>query len=181
MFENEYTMDSKRYCKWMVPICYKLPIFYVWLGVFIVSTIGLIYFKTHEMVNANRWITVAVFLMFISFYRAIPRRWMVANKQYRLMKQKYFNDKDWQCKNVITNRYIELYLNGKQNNTVGWDEIKEFREAKTYFNLSTGNGREGVMLDKECFTKGNVVDFKEYMKREHSDIPYKQEEPAYNK
>lgn len=179
MFENQYVMDSKKYEKYMVPKFYLLPIFYIYMAILVVSIIGLIYFEKHDV--GTRWKTVAVFLIFIAIFRGIFRKWMVANKQYRLLKQKAFGDKPWECRTVIGNHYIELFLNGKQNNTVGWDEIKEFREAKSYFNLSTGNGRDGVMLEKDSFTKGTAAEFIEYMKREHNSIPYRPEDAPFDR
>lgn len=179
MFENVYLMDSKRYSKWTVPKFYMLPIFYIYIVVFILAAVGFYVFT--KISPNNRFMTLSVVLMFISVYRGIPHKWMVSNKQYRLMKQKYFNNMPWTCKVVVNSHSIELYINDKSNNTVFWNDIKKFVEAKSYFTLGTGNGREGVQLDKESFTIGDAESFKEYMKKEHPDIACEWEVPAFDK
>lgn len=179
MFENEYVMDHKRYEKWTVPKFWCVPLFYVWMVVFFISIFGIWYFTKNNV--SKRWVSLAALMAFVSIYRAIPRRWMAQNKQYRVTAQQYFNEKPWTCRIVISNNYIEQYLNGKLDNTIGWDQIKKYIEGKSHILLGTGNGREGIMLDKDSFTKGKAEDLKIYVRNQHPTIIFEKEVPAYDK
>lgn len=179
MFENEYVMDHKRYEKWTVPKFWCVPFFYIWMVVFVISLFGIWYFT--KTGTSSKWVSLAALMAFVSIYRAIPRRWMAQNKQYRVLSQQYFNEKPWTCKICINNHYIEQYLNGKQDSTIGWDQIKKLIEGKSHFLLATGNGREGVMLDKDSFTKGDPESFKAYIAKDHPTIVLEKEIAAYDK
>ena len=92
-----------------------------------------------------------------------------------------FNEKDWLCKVIVRDKDISLHINGKLNNRVEWSDIKKLEEAKTYFKLTSPDGVEGVMLDKECFTEGNADSFKEWMSNVHPEIEQVPIAPAFNK
>lgn len=179
MFVNEYIMDHKRYEKWTVPKFYLLPIFYVYIVVFIVSSIGLWLFTKNGI--AVRWRTLALVLMFLSIYRGIFVNWMRSNKMYRLMKQKYYGDKCWKCRVEIDDRSILLYINDKLNNEVQWNIIKKCCNAKSFIALRTEKFGEAVMLDKSSFIKGDADSFLKYMETHHKDIPIVEEDPKFNR
>ena len=179
MFENEYLMTSKKYEKYIVPKFYALPIFYVYFVIFIMGIIGYYYFNKNNI--DLRWKTLSVFLIFISIYRGVFYKWMLANKQYRLMQSQYFGGESWICKYVIKDESIELYLNGKLNNVVPWDKIKKWTEAKTYFALRTENYMDAIMLEKDSFVKGNIEKFKKYMFDSHTNVPFERELFKYDR
>ena len=49
--------------------------------------------------------------------------------------------------------YSTLYINNKINNHVNWEDLTKFEEAKTYYKLTSKDQIEGVMLDKDSFTR----------------------------
>lgn len=170
MFVNEYVMTRKRYDKWAVPIFWKVPMFYVYCVIFVAGAAGWIYF--HAVGAELRWQSVGAFLTFVAVYRGVFFRWMHADKTFRLTRTQYFDGKDWTCKVIIGEKNISLYINGKINNKVEWDDIVKFEEAKSYYRLTTDGQNEGVMIDKECFTEGDSEHFKQWMKETHPNIEY---------
>ena len=172
MFINEYTMDRKRYDKWATPKFWRLRTFYLYLVLFAAGVFGWIYF---DKVNVSaRWQTIGAFLIFVAVYRGVFFHWIQA-------RQKYFNEKYCLCKFIVRDKDISLHINGKLNNRVEWSDIKKLEEAKTYFKLTSPDGVEGVMLDKECFTEGNADSFKEWMLNVHPEIEQVPIAPAFNK
>jgi len=106
---------------------------------------------------------------------------MHADKTFRVMRTQYFNDKDWTCKVMIREKDISLYINNKINNHVNWEDLTKFEEAKTYYKLTSKDQIEGVMLDKESFTKGDSESFKQWMLEQHPEIEYGPIDPAFDK
>lgn len=179
MFINEYVMDRRRYDKWATPKFWLLPIFYVYCAIFAAGVFGWIYFS-HVNVSA-RWQTIGAFLTFVAVYRGVFFQFMHADKTFRVTKSQYFDGKDWNCKVILGDKNISLYINGKWNNKVEWSEIQKLEEAKTYFKLSSGTHNEGVMLDKTCFTEGDADSFKQWMLKEKPQIPQVPIAPMFNK
>lgn len=171
MFVNEYVMNRKRFDRWTTPKFWKVtPGFYIYLGLFIAGIFGWIYF---DIVDApRRWQTVGAFLTFVAVYRGVFFQWMRADKMFRVTRQKYFGEKDWTCKVKVDDNKVYLYINGKFNNSVEWKDVVKFEEAKTYFRLGTDEFREGVMLDKESFIKGDCDSFKQWVLDRHPEVPY---------
>lgn len=179
MFTNEYIMDRKRYNKWATPKFWKLPVFYVYCFIFAAGIFGWIYF---EKVNAPvRWQTIGAFLTFVAVYRGIFFRWMHADKTFRVTRARYFDGKNWSCKVIIGCKDISLYINGKMNNKVAWSDIEKFEEARSYYKLAVADSNEGVILDKECFTKGDADSFKQWMRDCHPEVVYGSIESAFDK
>lgn len=179
MFINEYIMDRRRYDKWATPKFWKLPVFYLYLVIFIAGIFGWIYF---DRVDAPaRWQTIGAFLTFVAVYRGVFFRWMHADKTFRLTRANYFGGKDWTCKVIVGERNISLYINGKINNKVEWDQILRFEEAKSYFRLSTDEYNEGVMIDKASFTEGDTDSFRQWMLDKHPEIKYGPVTPSLDK
>ena len=85
------------------------------------------------------------------------------------------------CKVVVGGKNISLYINGKINNKVEWEDIQKYEEAKSYYKLTTGENNEGVLLDKQCFTQGDVEVFKQWMIEQHPEIEYGWIHPMYDK
>ncbi len=52
-------------------------------------------------------------------------------------------------------------------------------EAKSYFDLAVDN--DFVRLDKAGFTKGTPEEFKEWMLKEHPEIPYEKEKKEFDR
>lgn len=179
MFINEYIMDHRRYEKWTVPKFYMLPIFYVYILVFIISAIG--YWSFTKYGIAARWKTLAIVLMFIAVYRGVFVNWLKANKVYRLMKDKYYGGKCWKCRVEVDDKSILLYVNDTFNNEVRWNVIQKCCVAKSYIALRTEKFGEAVMLDNMSYIKGDVASFLDYMKTHHHDIPIIEEDPKYNR
>lgn len=179
MFVNEYVMTRKRYDKWATPKFWKLRTFYMWIAIFVAGVFGWFYFDQADV--SPRWKTLGVFLGFVAVYRGVFFRWLHADKTFRLTRQKYFNEKNWTCKVILGEKNISLYINGKSNNKVEWSEIKKFEEAKTYFKLTSEDGIEGVMLDKESFVEGDADSFRQWMKDYHPEIAHEPIAPAFNK
>ena len=82
---------------------------------------------------------------------------------------------------MIREKDIALYINNKINNHVNWEDLTKFEEAKTYYKLTSKDQIEGVMLDKESFTKGNSESFKQWMLEQHPEIEYGPIDPAFDK
>ena len=57
----------------------------------------------------------------------------------------------------------------------------KLEEAKTYLKLTSKDGIEGVMLDKESFTEGTSDSFIQWMKKKHPEIACTPIAPAFNK
>lgn len=175
MFENEYKMDIKRYRRWTTPIFYKLPSFWPWLVIFLAAAVGaVVFYKNNMPVN---WKSLALMLMLISFYRSVLFRPMLAGKQFKMMRVQR-GKKEWDCKVAVGNT-IRLYEDGQFSNEVFFGQIKKFVEAKSYFDLAVEN--DFVRLDKGGFTKGSAEEFKEWMLKEHPDIPYEREKKEFDK
>ena len=179
MFVNEYVMDRRRYDKWATPKFWKLPIFYVYCVIFVAGAFGWIYFQKADA--PMRWQTVGAFLTFVAVYRGVFFKWMHADKTFRLTRETYFVGKNWTCKVIVGEKNISLYINGKVNNKVEWEQIRKFEDAKTYFKLTAQEGNEGVMLDKSCFTEGDADSFRQWMLDNHPDIEYGPIAPAFDK
>ena len=172
-------MDRRRYDKWAAPKFWKLPIFYVYCVIFVAGVFGWIYFKKADA--SLRWQSIGAFLTFVAVYRGVFFKWMHADKTFRVTRETYFGGKDWTCKVIIGEKNISLYINGKINNKVEWEEIKKFEEAKSYFKLSTNEYNEGVMIDKSCFTEGDADSFKQWMLDNHPEIKYGPIAPPFDK
>lgn len=179
MFVNEYVMDRKRYDKWATPKFWKLPLFYVYCFIFVAGVFGWFYFDRADV--SVKWKTIGAFLTFVAVYRGVFFHWMHADKTFRLMRARNFDGKDWLCKVVVGGKNISLYINGKINNKVEWEDIQKYEEAKSYYKLTTGENNEGVLMDKQCFTKGDAEAFKQWMLEQHPEIEYGWIHPMYDK
>ena len=179
MFVNEYVMNRQRYDKWATPIFWKVPSFYLYCVIFAAGVFGWIYFDRADV--AARWKTIGAFLTFVAVYRGVFFPWMHADKTFRVMRARYFNDKDWVCKVMVSEERISLFINGKINNRIEWKDVLAFEEAKTYFKLTTDERNEGVMIDKESFIKGDGESLKRWMKDNHPEIVYQTVKPQFNK
>lgn len=175
MFENEYKMDIRRYQRWTTPIFYNVLSFWPWLFIFLLSTVGAIIFYKNDL--PMRWKSLALMLMLISVYRSVLFRPMLAGKQFKLMRSQK-GKKFWNCKVVVGNT-IRLYEDGEFSNEVFFKQVKKFVEAKSYFDLAVDN--DFVRLDKAGFTKGTPEEFKEWMLKEHSEIPYEKEKKEFDR
>ena len=131
----------------------ELPIFYVYCIIFAAGTFGWIYF--HHVGASLRWQSVGATLSFIALYRGVFFKWMHADKTFRVTcVLNISTDKDWTCKVMIREKgHSTLYINNKINNHVNWEDLTKFEEAKTYYKLTSKDQIEGVMLDKESFTR----------------------------
>ena len=116
-------------------------------------------------------------LMLISVYRSVLFRPMLAGKQFKLMRVQK-GKKFWNCKVVVGNT-IRLYEDGEFSNEVFFKQVKKFVEAKSYFDLAVDN--DFVRLDKAGFTKGTPEEFKEWMLKEHPEIPYEKEKKEFDR
>lgn len=179
MYTNEYIMNRRRYDKWATPKFWKLPVFYIYCFIFIAGVFGWVYFK--QVGAAMRWQSIGAFLTFVAVYRGIFFQWMHADKTFRVMRSTYFNDQDWKCKIHVTEKRISLFINGKLNNQVEWEQVRKLEEAKTYYKLTTDEKNEGILLDKECFTHGTGEAFVTWMKEEHPEIEQGRIAPAFDK
>lgn len=175
MFENEYKMNIRRYQRWTTPIFYKVLSFWPWLFIFLLSTVGAIIFYKNDL--PMRWKSLALMLMLISVYRSVLFRPMLAGKQFKLMRSQK-GKKFWNCKVVVGNT-IRLYEDGEFSNEVFFKQVKKFVEAKSYFDLAVDN--DFVRLDKAGFTKGTPEEFKEWMLKEHPEIPYEKEKKEFDR
>ena len=146
---------------------------------FVAGAFGWIYFQKADA--PMRWQTVGAFLTFVAVYRGVFFKWMHADKTFRLTRETYFGGKNWTCKVIVGEKNISLYINGKVNNKVEWEQIRKFEDAKTYFKLTAQEGNEGVMLDKSCFTEGDADSFRQWMLDNHPDIEYGPIAPAFDK
>ena len=175
MFENEYKMDIRRYQRWTTPIFYKVLSFWPWMVIFLLATVGAIVFYHRDM--PLRWKSLSLMLMLISFYRSILFRPMLAGKQFKMMRLQK-GKKFWTCK-VIVGNTIRLFEDGEFSNEVFFKQIKKFVEAKSYFDLAVDN--DFVRLDTAGFTKGTPEEFKEWMLKEHPEIPYAREKKEFDR
>lgn len=179
MFINEYVMDRRRFDKWATPKFWRLPSFYAWCCIFVAGIFAWIYFGQADV--SARWQSIGAFLTFVAVYRGVFFRWMHADKTFRLTRQKYFNEQNWTCKVIVGDKNISLYINGKFNNRVEWNQVQKFEEAKSYYKLVADENGEGVMLDKASFTEGDSDSFRQWMQEHHADISYGPIAPAYDK
>ncbi len=175
MFENEYKMDIRRYQRWTTPIFYKVASFWPWLFIFVLSSVGAFIFYKNDL--SIRWKSLALMLMLISVYRSILFRPMLAGKQFKLMRVQK-GKKFWNCKVVVGNT-IRLYEDGEFSNEIFFKQVKKFVEARSYFDLAVDN--DFVRLDKAGFTKGTPEEFREWMLKEHPEIPYEKEKKEFDK
>lgn len=179
MYTNEYIMNRKRYDKWATPKFWKVPVFYMYCVLFVAGVFGWVYFR--KVGAETRWQSIGAFLTFVAVYRGVFFQWMHADKTFRVMRTTYFNDQDWKCKVSVTEKRISLFINGKLNNQVEWEQIVKLEEAKTYLKLTANDNKEGIILDKNCFTQGTSEEFKKWMKEEHPEIRQEKISPAFDK
>ncbi len=178
MFVNEYEMTRKRFLLWSTPVCYRLPVFYIYCAIFLFSGFAWYYFDHNGA--AIRWQTLAAFMMIFSFYRGVAFRYMAVDKQYRLTKLNMYKDVPWMCKVEVNDGGIRVSANGKLQAYVKWERIEAFEEADSFLDLKVKEGDQ-ARLDKACFTKGSEEEFKAYMAEKHPDIPYRTVKPAWNR
>lgn len=178
MFVNEYEMTRKRFIQWSTPIFYKLPIFYIYCAIIVFSVFAWWYFATNNV--AVRWQTLAAFMVLISLYRGVAFRYMATDKQYRLTKENMYKNVAWMCKVEVNDGGIRVSANGKLQAYVKWERICAFEEANTFFDLKVREGDQ-ARLDKAGFTKGDAESFKKYMLENHSEIPYGETDPRWNR
>lgn len=178
-FVNEYEMTRKRFSKWSTPNIFRISLTYVWIVVGLVSAFAWIYFAKND--TEIRWQTLAAFMVLIAIYRGFLFRHMAVDKTYRLTKANTYKGEPWMCKVEINDGGIRVSANGTMSAYVKWDRVSSFQEAKTFLDLKVDGDENQARLDKESFTEGDVESFKQYMREKHSDIPYKEVEPAWNK
>ncbi len=175
MFENQYVMDIKRYRRWTAPTFYKVKSFWPWMVILAIGLYGAIFFSNEE--TKLNWESLGYMLVLVSVYRAVFFRYMLAGKQFKMMRVQN-GMKQWDCK-VIVGNTIRLFTNDQPNNEVFWKQVTKCVEAKSYFDLSVDN--DFVRLDKNCFTKGDAESFKAWMLQEHPEIPWEKEKPEFDK
>ena len=175
MFENQYVMDLKRYRRWTAPTFYKVKSFWGWVVVFIIGLVGALFFHNED--TRLNWESLGYMLMLVSVYRGVFFRYMLAGKQFKMMRVQ-FGLKQRNCKDIVGNT-IRVYTDDNLSNEVFWKQVAKFVEAKSYFDLSVDN--DFVRLDKNCFTKGTAEEFKAWMLAEHPEIPYAEELPEFDK
>ena len=181
MFVNEYEMTHKRYIKWMTAKFYKLPIFYIYVFVFILSAIAFWYFGKLKFDGFGRWQTLCVCLMFVSVYRGIFFRYLHASKSYRIKKSEAFGKNKWMCKVVIDLNHIEVFTNDEFKYRVHFDDVVSIVEAKSYATLKTRDETNSVRIDKESFTKGDYESFVKFIRGNKPNIKFEKENPSFDK
>ena len=178
-FQNEYEMTDERYLKYMLPIFYKEKSFIIYVVVSVLAFIAFIYLDF--VVHNYKMGLFALSLIFISVYITMFRKYITVNRQYKIIKHNELNDKPWMCKYNISNDGIDIYVNREKNNYIPWGRIKKWTEAKSYIALRWGQYLDAIILDKASFVEGTLDEFKDYMKREHDDIPFENEDPAFDR
>jgi len=179
-FINEYEMTRGRYNKWAVPKFWCLPVFYVYLAIFILSVGSWVYFNQHDV--AQKWRTLCAFMCLISVYRGVAFKYMATDKQYRLTKMQVFKDKPWMCKIDVTEGGIKVGANKNKPSHIKWERVEKFVEGKSYFDfkVTTSLGSDQARLDKNCFTLGDAESFKQFVLEQHPEIPYEWAEKKWD-
>ena len=177
-FKNEYHMSRRRYIHWTTPVFYRDIAFWVFSGIFVFALAALMYFN--QVGAPGRWKTLAMFMMVLSVYRVVFYKVLATDKHYRLLRQQKFNDKDWTVEIIVDDKGVKYKTNGRNASYVKWADIVSFQEAKSFFDLNDSLTQQ-ARLDKECFTKGDADSFREYMLKEHPEIPYGPVDPKINK
>lgn len=175
MFENVYTMNLKRYRKWTAPVFYRVKSFWFWVVIFIIGVIGAVFFRNED--TKLNWESLGYMLALIGVYRGVFFRYMLAGKQFKLMRAQN-GVKEWECKVVVGNT-IRLYVNDNFNNEIFWKQVEKVVEAKSYFDLCVDN--DFARLDKSCFTKGDVDSFREFIKTEHPELTIEKEKWEFDR
>lgn len=178
-FVNEYEMTRERFVKWSTANLLKQPIFYVFAAMFAVSIFAWVYFAQHGA--AQRWETLAAFMALISLYRGVLYGPMAASKSYKLTMEHTYKNEPWMCKVEVSDGGIRVSANGKMHAYVKWERVSSFMEAKSWFDIKVDGDSNQARLAKEAFTLGDAESFKEWMLKEHPEIPYKEVDPAWNK
>ncbi len=178
VFKNEYRMTRKRYVKWATPVFWKLPVFYILMVLLVFGIFCWWYFAKHNV--EQRWETLAAFIVLITLYRGFLYRPLAADKQFRITRQKKYNDEDWDVAIIVNDKGIKYKTNNRVESYVKWDDIVAFKEATSFYDLVDTLGQQ-ARLDKECFTEGDAESFKLYMETQHPDIPYSVVEPKGNR
>lgn len=179
MIENEYVMTRDRYIKWTMPKFYALPIFYIYVVIFMLSILGLWYFIKHDATRQT--ILLFVFISFAVFYLAIFHKWVNAISQYKVLLKKAFNGNAWKQKIVINNDNIELYVNDELTNKVKWTDIKKVTIAKSSISLKRTLESDKITFFNDSYNKGTSESLITFIKEKYSKIPIESERIRYNR
>lgn len=178
-FVNEYEMTRERFVKWSTANIWRQPVFYILMGMFCLAIYAWIYFANHNA--TQRWETLAAFIALIALYRGVFYGPMAASKAYKLTMEHTYKNEPWMCKIEVADGGIRVSANGKMHSYIKWERVSSFQEAKSFFDIKVDGDSNQARLAKECFTEGDAESFKAYMLEQHSDIPYKEVDPAWNK
>jgi len=178
-FVNEYEMTRERFVKWSTSKLSRQPIFYVLMGMLAISIFAWIYFAQHDA--PQRWETLAAFIALISLYRGVFYGPMAASKSYKLTIEHTYHNEPWMCKIEVAEGGIRVSANGKMHSYIKWERVSSFQEAKSFFDIKVDGDTNQARLDKESFTLGDAESFKEWMLKEHPEVPYREVDPAWNK
>lgn len=179
MIENECTVTRERYVMWTMPKFYFLPIFYIYLCIFIFSI-----FAVSHLVKIGadkKWILLFGFLALAVFYLAIFHKWVTAISQYKVLLKKAFNGTPWKQKVIVDNDSIKLYINDELSNTVAWDKIKSVAIAKSFVALKHGSESEKIIIFDDSYIKGSKNELLSYIKSIYKELPIIKERLRYDK
>ena len=173
MIVNEYKMTRERFIKWTMPKFYALPIFYIYVCIFIGAILGLWYFIKHN--GTKQMILLCIFIAVAIFYLAVFHKWVTAISQYKLLYKKAFKCNCWTQRVEADKDSIKLFVNNELTNTVKWSDIKKVAVAKSSVSLRNNIESDKITLFDDSYVKGSKDEFLSLIKSNFANLPIEKE------
>ena len=172
MFQVKYHMDGKRYRAWTCPPTHKLPGFWFWMVLLVISTPAMFYLRSIDA--APRHQSLAAMTMLVAVYRGILFRHMHTDKQFRVMCMDYNKPQTgWDSRVDLDEDGISNYMDEELLNHVDWDRVHSMVQTTSYVDL--GVGEDYIRLPRAEFSKGTAEEFIAWMDENHPEIQRKEE------
>ncbi len=177
MFENQYTVDVKRYISWYAPPVTKRRGFKLWMGILALSTamtlMGYIF-------NAGgKIISIGWMLMFIGCYRGFFFDRVYAKRQFYAICRSMDKgaEQQWKRRNVLHHNGVDSFTDDKLCAALKWEDVDRIREDRHHVDIHGGD--DVIRFEKDSFVKGTAEEFILYLEEKLPHISIERGTPLY--
>lgn len=177
MFENQYTVDVKRYIRWYCPPASQRKGFKLWMILLAASSaataLGFI------LRAGDKFTSIGLLMMFIGFYRGVLFDTMYARRQFYALCRSIDKgvEQQWTRYNIANRDGIESYTDDELCLSMRWEEVDCIREDENHLDIYAAE--QLVRFEKDSFTKGTAEEMTKWLRLNHPAIPLESGVPIY--